>query len=330
MPDSGPSTVARALSALGIDFGERRFARINAAVLAATSNLPPSENASWTDLPELEPVKREARTTFDALALIEPWGWVDPASSRALPFWLQLFPDLEVVVCVRHPLETASELEAEGTTIPEALDLWRAYYSQVDQFRDRAVVTDLSQYSEDPQRELERVASELGLSASTVDLAHAAAAVDVVPANRSFVEAELPEEVARLYERLSETSISERTVITEQKLEIANLRRELERAKGRIADLRSQVEAHAGWQRERDEFVTVFEDKLLDRDAELKRAYDENEWRRGTELALRKENQWLREAHTQLESMQQTRLWRLGERYWALRDRVRGGLRRQR
>jgi hypothetical protein len=324
--------VGRALGALGVDFGERRFARINAAVLAATSILPASENASWTDLHDLEPVKREAKATFDALALVEPWGWVDPdpASSRVLPFWLQLFPDLEIVVCVRHPLESARELEAEGTTSSEALDHWRAYYTHVDQVRDCTVVTDLSRYHEDPQRELERVASELGLSPSTTDVAHAAAAIGAVPVNRSPVEAELPEDVARLYARLLETNVPERTVIMEQKLEIANLRRELERAKGRIADLRAQVEAHAGWHRERDEFVTGFEEVLLDRDVELKRAYDENEWRRGTESALRKENEWLQEARAQLESMQQTRLWRLGERYWALRDRVRGSVRRQR
>jgi hypothetical protein len=341
MPDSGPSTVGRALGALGVDLGERRCARINAAVLAATSDSPPSTSASWTDLPELEPVTREARTTFEALALVEPWGWVDPASSRALPFWLQLFPDLEIVVCVRDPLELASELEAEGTTVPEALDLWRTYYAQVDQFRDRAVVTDLARYGEDPQQELERVASELGLSPSTTELAHAAAAIGVVPVNRSLVEAELPENVARLYARLLETNVLERTVIAAQKLEIANLRRELERAKGRIVDLRSQVEAHLGWQRERAEIMTGFENQLLDRDVELKRAYDENEWRRGTESALRKEskslreeNQWLlekeEEAREQLESIQQTRLWRLGERYWALRDRVRGAGPRQR
>jgi hypothetical protein len=323
--------VGRALGALGVDLGERRFARINAAVLAATSNLPPSTNASWTDLPELEPVKREAKATIDALALVEPWGWVDPdpASSRALPFWLELFPDLDIVVCVRHPLESATVLEAEGTTLSQALDEWRAYYAHVDQVRDRTVVTDLSRY-EEPQGELERVASELGLSASTTDVARAAAAIGVVPVNASLVEAELPEDVARLYARLLETNGLERTVIAEQKLEIANLRHELERAKGRIVDLRSQIEAHAGWQRERDEFVTGFEGVLLDRDVELKRAYDENEWRRGTELELRKENQWLREARAQLESMQQTRLWRLGERYWALRDNFRARVRRQR
>jgi hypothetical protein len=315
LPDSGPSIVGRALGALGVDLGERRFARINAAVLSATSNPPPSENASWTDLPELEPVMREAKAILDAMALVEPWGWVDsdPASSPALPFWLRLFPDLEILVCVRHPLESAAALEAEGTTIPEALDLWLAYYEHVDQFRDHTVVTNLSWYSEDPQRELERVANELGLPASTADLAHAAATIGRVAVDRSHIEAELPEEVGRLYARLLETNMLERTVITEQKLEIANLRRELERAKGRIADLLSQVDAHAGWQRERDEFVTSFEGQLLDRDVELKRAYDENEWRRGTESALR----------AQLESMQQTRLWRLGTRYWALRDRVR-------
>jgi hypothetical protein len=332
-PDSGLFEVGRALAALGVDLGAQRSARINTAVLAAT-NAPSSTNASWSELPELETVKQEAKAVFDALALVEPWGWVDPASSKTLPFWLQLFPDLEILVCVRHPLESATALEAGGATAPEALDLWRAYYAPVDQVRDRSVVTDLSRYGDDPKKELERVASELGLSPSAAELAQAAEAIGDVPVSRSLAEADLPDEVARLYARLLETNIRERPAIREQRLEIAHLRRELERAKSRTADLRSQVEAHAGWQREREELVTSFERHLLDRDEELKRAYDENEWRRATESALRKELQWLREkeeeARTQLESIRQTRLWRLGVRYWGLRDRLRGGVRRQR
>jgi hypothetical protein len=357
MPHSGMSMVGRALSALGVDLGpeperpleaayadrsrlDARFTRINDAILDAAGaawNSPPESNGSWTGRPELEPLKREARTVSDALALAEPWGWVDPANSLTLPFWRELFPDLQILVCVRHPLELAKGLEAEGAaSASEALELWRAYYGAVDELGDRYVVTDLSRYGEDARGELARVARELHLSPSDVDLRDASAAIEGLAGSAALPEQEVPPEIRGLYARLLDKrdQVDRPASIAEQKLEIAHLRRELERAKGEIEGLRAQAEAHAGWQRERDELLANLEEQLLERDEDLKRAWEENEWRRGNESGLREENVWLNEkeeeARRQLESMQQTRLWRLGASYWSLKDRVRGGFRRSR
>jgi hypothetical protein len=357
MPRSGMSMVGRALSALGVDLGpepelpveavysdrsrlDARFTRINDAILDAAGaawNSPPASNGSWTDRPELEPLKREARTVSDALALAEPWGWVDPANSLTLPFWRELFPDLQILVCVRHPLELAKGLEADGAaSASEALELWQAYYGAVDELGDRYVVTHLARYGEDGQGELKRVARELHLSPSDADLKDASAAIESYAGSAELFEQDVPRAVRGLYARLLDKRdrVEGPASIAEQKLEIAHLRRQLERAKGEIEGLRVEVEAHVGWQRERDELLANLEEQLLERDEDLKRAWDENEWRRGQESALRDENEWLREkeegARTQLESMQQTRLWRLGAGYWSLKDRVRGTLRRSR
>jgi hypothetical protein len=341
MPHSGVTVVGRALRALGVDLGpesEARFAQINDAVLEAAGaawNSPPESNGSWAGRAELEPLKREARMVCDALALAEPWGWADPANSLTLPFWRELFPDLEILLCVRHPLELAQALEAEGAvSASEALELWRAYYGAVDELGGPYIVTHLRRYGEEPRSELERVARALHLSPSAADLRDATAAVEDLPADGSATAADLPEDVARLYTQLIAANERQRapSATTQQKLELAHLRRELQRAKGRIDDLRVQVEAHAGWQRERDELLANLEQQLLERDEELKRAWKENEWRRGVESALREENEWLRqneqEARGQLESMRETRLWRLGASYWSLKDRLRDALRR--
>jgi hypothetical protein len=371
MPHSGMSMVGLALSALGVDLGpeselppeatyadrsriEARFARINDAILDAAGaawNSPPESNGAWAGRPELEPLKREARTVCDSLALAEPWGWVDPFNSLTLPFWRGLFPDLEILVCVRHPLELARALHADGAvSIPEAVELWRAYYGAIDDLGESYVVTHLARYREDAERELKRVARELHLAPSPSEWRHAISTIDVLSGNGGASDATLPPEVRRLYSGLLAADVQERpsrgASSTEQKLEIAHLRRELERAKGRIDDLQAQVDAHAGWERERDELLANLEAQLLERDEELKRAWEENEWRRGVEStlreetnalreqtdALREETKWLQEneagLNAQLESMMQTRLWRLGTRYWSLRDGLRGRFRR--
>jgi hypothetical protein len=343
MPHSGMSMIGRALGGLGVDLGpdsEARFARINAAVLetiGAAWNSPPAGDGSWTVRPELESLKREARTVSDALALAEPWGWADSASSLTLPFWRELFPDLQTLVCVRHPLELAAALEAEGTgSHAEALELWQAYYGAIDMLGERNVVTHFSLYCDDAHAELERIARALHLAPSSADLSAAAAMIEAPAADGSPSDADLPGEVRQLYERLlaHDAQPSRPDPIAEQKLELAHLRRELERASGQIEDLRAQVDAHAGWQRERDELLANLEEQLLERDEELSRAYEENEWRSGTESSLREENEWLREqeheARHQLDSMQRTRLWQLGTGYWSLKARVRHRLRRAR
>jgi len=365
MPHSGMSTVGLALSALGVDLGPEselppnaayadrsgngRFAWINDAVLEAVGaawNSPPESNGSWAGRPELEPLKREARGVLDALALTEPWGWVDPTNSLTLPFWRELFPDLQVLVCVRHPLELARALDADGAaSAAEALELWRSYYGVVDALGERYVVTDLSGYAEDGQAELERIAQELHLSPSPTDVRHALGTFEDLTGSGARAEEELPAEVGRLYARLLEASARDNRgphgSIAEQKLEIAHLRRELERSKGRVDDLRAQVEANAGWQRERDELLANLGEQLLERDEELRRAWEENEWRRSIESSLREENyslrdenEWLREqeseARRQLDSMQRTRLWQLGTGYWSLKARVSHRLRRAR
>jgi hypothetical protein len=359
MPHSGMSMVGLALSALGVDLGPQhelvpddpdidrsrrgaRFARINDAILDvvdAAWNSPPENNGSWAVRPELEPLRHEARKVADSLALQEPWGWADPCNSLTLPFWRELFPDLQILVCVRHPAELARLLDGDGAaSFPEAVELWRAYYGVIDDLGDDYVVTHFARYREDAECELERVARQLHLDPSPSELRLAMSAVEVESGTGGGSDPALPAEVRRLYSRLLGADARERAAQTapsgEQKLEIAHLRRELERAKGRIDALYAQVEAHTGWERERDELLANLEEQLLERDQDLRAALEENEWRRSVESDLRAENEWLRgkeeAARQELQSVRQTRLWRMGTRYWSVKDTVRDTLRRSR
>ena len=70
-------------------------------------------------------ITRDARTVVTAFEGREPWGWKDPRNAVTLPFWKGLLPSMKVIVCVRHPAETASSLAASAMVPPP----WRFYWS---------------------------------------------------------------------------------------------------------------------------------------------------------------------------------------------------------
>ena len=336
-----------------------RFASINDQILAtfdAAWSSPPPSNGSWASRAELEPLKGHALAVCDALALVEPWGWMDAANALTLPFWRELFPDLQVLVCVRDPLEVARAIDAEGAaSVQEGLELWRAYHEAIEGLADEHVVTQLGRYREDAEGELERIAQELHLSSSSEELRRAARLVERDWSGSGASDTGAGEEARRLYSRLLAKGTGRMSgdrrgeaagrnaddPLVQQKREIAHLRRELERSRGRADVLQQQLESQAGWENEREELLATLEVQLAKRDEELQRAWQENEWRQSVELASRNEIAWVREQqevltrevewlreqndvlNRQIESIQQTRLWRMGSRYWTLKGRMR-------
>jgi len=119
------------------------------------------------------------------------------------------------------------------------------------------------------------------------------------------------------------------------------LRRELARREGRIKALEAELKVRTRWDGDLRLTAENLDARLLRRDreiaarddeiAELRRIQhallEELDWRRKNEESLRATERRLGQdiAHLQgrLAAIEQTRLWRLGQRYWAFKDAVR-------
>ena len=118
--------------------------------------------------------------------------------------------------------------------------------------------------------------------------------------------------------------------------ELEGLRLELARAHGHIEELRTQLEVHSLEPTELREAVQALEQQLFERDQELedlgKTLQKGDAWRREVEAARQEAEgsltRQIDDLRAELELIKSTRLWRAGERYWALRDRLSGIVRR--
>jgi hypothetical protein len=140
MPRSGTSLITQVLHRSGLHLGppedlmpaaadnvdgyweNLRFVQINERLLGANGGTwfapPPTLRAT----PEITAAAASAVSAFDGR---EPWGWKDPRNAVTLPFWQGLLPAMKVIVCLRHPAETASSLAASAL-IPRT---WRFYWA---------------------------------------------------------------------------------------------------------------------------------------------------------------------------------------------------------
>jgi hypothetical protein len=366
MPHSGLSLVSRLLGRVGLDLGPAgddlqspggagRFAKLNEEILEAVGaawNAPPPRGGHWARTAQLEPFRRRAAGWADALGLSEPWGWADPRNSLTLPFWKDLFPDLLLVVCVRDPREVTVALKEAGeASAKEAVDLWEQYYGALLDFAgDTPVITLLESYWRDPTAELGRLAWALGLDASRVTVAWTAAGADLASRQVGAADGPLPRRVEDLYERLrtgaalppSTPSVNRGRrepsppaaddlpeVLEAQRRELEHLRLELARVRGYNEALRAQVEVRSTEPDDLREVALSLEQQLLERDEELERLGQElragDTWRHETQAMLTRGVETLRE---ELELIKSTRLWRAGQSYWTLKERLRRALRR--
>lgn len=124
-----------------------------------------------------------------------------------------------------------------------------------------------------------------------------------------------------------------------QRRELEQVRRELLRREGYVDALQAQLDVRSLCDNDLQDVARNLEAQLVERDDELASAWQENEWRRRTETALRQEIEWrcatedalrheLSDLERKLAAHEATRLWRWGRRYWALKRFVREALRR--
>ena len=140
MPRSGTSLVTQVLYRCGLHLGRPEdlmpaaadnidgywehlsFVQINERLLAANGGTWFAPPATVRPTPAITAAATSVVAAFDGR---EPWGWKDPRNAITLPFWKDLLPALKVIVCLRHPAETAASLAASAL-IPRT---WRFYWA---------------------------------------------------------------------------------------------------------------------------------------------------------------------------------------------------------
>jgi hypothetical protein len=201
MHRSGTSMVANVLSECGVYLGEanellpagegnvaghfehQEFVQLNDEVLAALGgawDVVPPRYTVWRRR-RLGPLRERAAALVNRMRPHTPWGWKDPRTSLTLPFWLDVVPDLRLVVCVRDVVAVAhSLLVRDHSSELFGMRLWTAYNRRVLRAspRGRTLVARYESYFDDPRRETERLVAFLGLPADPETVGRAAATVD--------------------------------------------------------------------------------------------------------------------------------------------------------
>jgi len=130
---------------------------------------PSSVKEGWENDKRFNHYRKIALNMTNSFKRANFWGWKDPRNSLTLPFWLDLFPDMKVIVCLRNPLEVATSLHNRNySSIQFGLNLWEIYNRQLISYvqTEKIILTHYESYFFDAKREMERVLSELGLNVS--------------------------------------------------------------------------------------------------------------------------------------------------------------------
>lgn len=186
----------------------------NQAIVACNDDLLEATGGTWDHPPELPPqgaddprvadIVEAARLAIAGLSEHEHWGFKDPRLCLTMPFWLDLIPDLRVIVCVRHPLEVALSLKRRNqNSYALGLALWERYYATALATvpADRRLVSHYDSFFSDPVGELGRVCEFAGLPPAAVsvrdDLRHHTIDVSLIDAGVSPTVISLYAELCR-------------------------------------------------------------------------------------------------------------------------------------
>lgn len=191
MHRSGTSMVARMLNLCGLymgppeefmkprpdnpkGFGEnRRFVALNEDILVQMGgdwDCPPDLSEGWESKPELGHFRQRAEELIKSFCGHEPWGWKDPRNCLTLPFWKSLLTDMKVIICIRNPYEVAESLmRRNGISRTLALKLWFTYNHRILAFTEphERIITHYDSYFINPEAELNRILSFIGLNATS-------------------------------------------------------------------------------------------------------------------------------------------------------------------
>lgn len=361
MHRSGTSLVAHLLNRGGLNLGREDeligaspdnpdgywehigFHRVNESVLTELGggwDNPPAMPKQWGEDARLAPYAIEARrliASFDQ----EPWGWKDPRTSITLRLWLELIPELKVVVCVRNPLEVAVSLNRRGMfSYSNALKLWQTYNERILAACDseQMIITDYSEFFSRPEAELERVLAHLGLRAPTETIQDAAKLCRAELRHVRFefshlLDVHVRDEIVELYAAMSGS-----TIAGGRNGAAASELRQPDRASARIVDEHA-AEAQVALQQRPwlQSQVEHLHDELRARDEELSHARD-RESQLVDELALLRDRlaglegelRTLNDVHDSFYTLESAlRPSSAGDPYADQLDRIKGIIRRE-
>jgi hypothetical protein len=148
------------------------FHRINNEILSRFDgnwvDLPRFPPA-WENTPELDDLKERARTVIEReFTVVEMWGWKHAITCISLPFWQQLLPTMQYVICFRNPLDVAHSMKhVVGCSLEKGLYLWLIYTKLTlkHTFGQQRIFVFYEDWLNDWQEQLQRLSVFLGRSA---------------------------------------------------------------------------------------------------------------------------------------------------------------------
>jgi hypothetical protein len=198
MHRSGTSSIARAVSRLGVDLGaellaadpsnprgyfeDRVFVELHRRMLTAAvdTGVDGWHECGWTDPDTFDPsalgsFRAEAeRLAEQRSSAGRPWGFKDPRGSLTLGLWAEVLPDARYVVVYREPWAVADSLlrKGEGPFLAHpdwAVKVWIAYNARLLDFarthREQCLLVSLDAIRSDPEPVIAQLAAAVGGSA---------------------------------------------------------------------------------------------------------------------------------------------------------------------
>lgn len=194
MHRSGTSAITRGLKELGVDLGKNLMPaipfsnpkgfwedmdiynlseRLLERLELRWDSVAPIDTSAW-ERPETTPFRLDAIDLLNTKIASSPvWGFKDPRTIRLLPFWKSVFLALKIapryVIALRNPLSVARSLQArDAIPLEKSSLLWLQHTIPVvsGTAGSRRLVVDYDRLMDDPVRELQRMATALGLEAS--------------------------------------------------------------------------------------------------------------------------------------------------------------------
>jgi len=190
MHRSGTSVVSKMLSLLGAYLGPGHrtmlptsdnpkgfwehtgFVDINDEILTRFGgdwHNAPEFPEGWARLPKLEDLRKRAAEIVDREFRDAPvWSWKDPRTCLTIPFWQQLLPEMQYLICVRDPVAVARSLEKrDGFSVDKSGRLWLTHTASALRWTSgrRRLLVCYEDIMRDCEPELRRVAAFLDATA---------------------------------------------------------------------------------------------------------------------------------------------------------------------
>lgn len=199
-------------------------------------------------------------------------------------------------------------------------------------------MTDYSRFYTAPRAQVERLAESLGLNVPSAEIDRAVASLTASGGPPEVVkdDSELPPEIRDLFEMLLESATSSgtgarvavdeqgsaeslREAVASQRAELEHLRLELARRRGQVEAIQLQLDVRTMSENELRQVIHDLHEQLVERDDEIASLRADLMRRLDAEDCLRRAVDALED---KLASVETTRLWRLGKRYWSLKRSI--------